>query len=67
MVENSFHKKFQLNSISFSSVDELLNYTKGFSEEIHQFLDSWFSKSDLIIVKTSGSTGKPKPISLKKE
>lgn len=67
MVENSFHKKFQLNSISFSSVDELLNYTKDFSEEIHQFLDSWFSKSDLIIVKTSGSTGKPKPISLKKE
>jgi O-succinylbenzoic acid--CoA ligase len=67
LVENSFHKKFQLNSISFSSVDELLNYTKGFSEEIHQFLDSWFSKSDLIIVKTSGSTGKPKPISLKKE
>ena len=67
MVENSFHKKFQLNSISFLSIDELLNYTKGFSEEIHQFLDSWFSKSDLIIVKTSGSTGKPKPIFLKKE
>ncbi|TXD51320.1 AMP-binding protein [Polaribacter sp. IC063] len=67
MVKNSFHKKFQLNSSSFSSVAELQAYTKVFSEEMHQFLESWFSKSDSIIVQTSGSTGAPKPISLKKE
>jgi len=67
VIQNKFHQNFQLNNISFSSVDELQAYTKGFSEEIHLFLESWFSKSDVIIVKTSGSTGTPKSISLQKE
>lgn len=67
MTANRFHKKFRLNSNSFSSVAELQAYTKDFSEEIHLFLESWFSKSDAIIVQTSGSTGIPKSISLKKE
>jgi O-succinylbenzoic acid--CoA ligase len=48
-------------------MDELFNYTRGFSDEIHSFLESWFSKSNVIIVQTSGSTGTPKSISLKKE
>jgi len=67
LVQNKFHKNFTLNNHSFTSVDELLAFTKGFSDEIHQFLESWFSKDDYIIVQTSGSTGAPKPISLKKE
>jgi O-succinylbenzoic acid--CoA ligase len=67
VVPNKFHKNFQLNSISFSSVDELQAYTKGFSEEIYHFLENWFSKDDVLIVQTSGSTGTPKSISLQKK
>ncbi|UAM99322.1 AMP-binding protein [Polaribacter litorisediminis] len=67
MVQNKFHKNFQFNSISFSSSDDLLAYTKVFSEEIHHFLENWFSKSNVIIVQTSGSTGTPKSISLQKK
>jgi len=65
--QNKFHKEFKLNNNSFASVDELQAFTRNFSDEIHQFLESWFSDDDAIIVNTSGSTGKPKPISLKKE
>ncbi len=66
-MQNSFHKKFQLNNNSFTTVDELLKYAKGFSDEVYHFLESWFSEIDVIFVKTSGSTGTPKSISLKKE
>ena len=66
-MRNKFHKDFKLNGNSFSSIDELLNFSKHFSDDIHQFLDSWFSLDESIIVQTSGSTGKPKLISLKKE
>ena len=38
-----FHKSFQLNGCSFTSVDEILSHTKGFSDEIYHFLESWFS------------------------
>jgi len=62
-----FHKSFQLNGCSFTSVDEILTYTKVFSDEIHQFLKSWFSEDKTISVQTSGSTGKSKSILLKKE
>ncbi|PQJ82034.1 AMP-binding protein [Polaribacter glomeratus] len=62
-----FHKSFQLNGYSFTSVAEILAYTKGFSDEIHQFLESWFSSDKCISVQTSGSTGTPKSILLKKE
>ena len=67
MAQNKFHKKFTLNNNSFASIDELQAFTKTFSDEIYQFLETWFSDDDAIIVNTSGSTGKPKPISLKKE
>ena len=67
MEQNKFHKEFKLNNNSFASVDELKAFTRNFSDEIYQFLESWFSNDDAIIVNTSGSTGKPKPISLKKE
>jgi O-succinylbenzoic acid--CoA ligase len=67
LVLNNFHKNFRLNNNSFSSKEELQLYTKGFSKEIHLFLNNWFSKEAFIIVHTSGSTGTPKPISLKKE
>ena len=62
-----FHKSFQLNGYSFTSVDEILAHTKVFSDEIYHFLESWFSSDKHITVQTSGSTGKPKPILLKKE
>jgi O-succinylbenzoic acid--CoA ligase len=65
--QNKFHKKFKLNGFSFSSEDELLAHTKDFPGEIHQFLKSWFSADENIIVQTSGSTGVPKSILLKKE
>jgi O-succinylbenzoic acid--CoA ligase len=65
--QNRFHKNFKLNNKSFTSVDELLVYAHSFSDEIHQFLKSWFSKDDFIYVKTSGSTGVPKEIKLQKK
>lgn len=61
------HKNFQLNSKSFSSVDEILEYSKSISTEIHGFFLDWFSDEKTIIVQTSGSTGIPKSIQLKKE
>jgi O-succinylbenzoic acid--CoA ligase len=65
--QNNFHKNFQLNGISFASVDELLVFAHQFSNEIYQFLVDWFSKDGFLVVQTSGSTGKPKSIPLKKE
>ena len=65
--QNKFHESFKLNGVSFSSVDEILSHTISFSDEIHQFLQSWFSADKSITVQTSGSTGIPKSILLKKE
>jgi O-succinylbenzoic acid--CoA ligase len=65
--QNKFHENFKLNGFSFSSVDELLAHTKDLSDEIHEFLKSWFSADQNITVQTSGSTGAPKLILLKKE
>ncbi|WP_405607577.1 AMP-binding protein [Polaribacter sp. Asnod1-A03] len=67
LVPNRFHKDFQLNGFSFTSVDEILTYTKGFSDEIYQFLNDWFSNEDCIYVQTSGSTGTPKKIQILKQ
>ena len=67
LVQTKFHHSFQLNGCSFASVDELLFYTCDFSNEIHQFLQRWFSVEESITVQTSGSTGTPKSILLKKE
>ena len=67
MTENKFHISFKLNNKSFSSVDELLSYSKNFSEDISSFLESWFSNDAFIKVKTSGSTGVPKTIVLQKK
>ena len=67
MPNNNFHKDFKLNENSFSSVLEILDYTKTNSSKIYLFLEKWFDSSEYIIVKTSGSTGKPKSLKLKKE
>ncbi len=67
MKNSQFHIDFKLNENSFSSVNDLLVYSKTLSGTIHEFLQEWFSKNDIIVVKTSGSTGKPKWIQLKKE
>jgi O-succinylbenzoic acid--CoA ligase len=66
LIVTKFHSNFQLNGFSFSSVDELLTFTEVFSDEIQQFLKSWFSNDDFITLKTSGSTGVPKEIRLQK-
>lgn len=65
--QNKFHKSFKLNGTSFGSVDEILEFSKSFSDEIYQFLENWFANKNYILVQTSGSTGKPKTIQLKKE
>nr|WP_299055577.1 AMP-binding protein [uncultured Polaribacter sp.] len=67
MLQNNLHKDFKLNGFSFTSVDEILSYSKDFSEEIYQFLQDWFSKKEYVIVQTSGSTGTPKDIQLLKQ
>ncbi|MDY0780003.1 AMP-binding protein [Tenacibaculum sp. IB213877] len=67
MEKQMHHSDFQLNGQSFSSVDELLNYSQQLNPSIFNFLTDWFSSDDYIVVQTSGSTGKPKPIQLKKE
>ena len=61
------HKNFQLNGISFSSDQELLNYAHNFSEDLSRFFQAWFSEDDFILVNTSGSTGVPKEIMLQKQ
>ena len=63
---NNFHKDFKLNNNSFANINELLKYTRNFSNEIHLFLEDWFSSKEFVIVQTSGSTGKPKFIQLQK-
>ncbi len=67
MKNNQFHIDFKLNGNSFSTVDELLDYSKSISDATWQFFKNWFSENDFFEVKTSGSTGKPKMIQLKKE
>lgn len=66
MAQHNFHTNFKLNGFSFTNTNDLLLYAKDFSEEIHHFLQDWFSKKTFVIVQTSGSTGKPKPIQLNK-
>ncbi|WP_339661475.1 AMP-binding protein [uncultured Polaribacter sp.] len=67
LVQSNFHKSFKLNGCVFTSIDEILEYSKDVSDEIYLFLKSWFSLDKTITVQTSGSTGIPKPILLKKE
>ena len=67
MKNNQLHIDFKLNGKSFSSVDEVVLYSKSLSIHTQQFLQDWFSKEDVVEVTTSGSTGVPKTIRLKKE
>lgn len=64
---NLVHKDFQLNGNSFSSKEELLEFSKTISKEVSTFIADWLSMNNSIQVKTSGSTGTPKDIFLKKE
>lgn len=66
-MEIKIHKCFRLNEKSFSSVNELLNFSKNISPEVFSFLTNWFNDDDSLEVQTSGSTGVPKIIQLKKE
>ncbi|AMC12276.1 O-succinylbenzoic acid--CoA ligase [Lutibacter profundi] len=65
--KTSFHKDFKLQGISFSSKEELINFsTKNLNVEVTHFLQQWFNNSLFVEVKTSGSTGKPKDLKLQK-
>ena len=64
---NLVHKEFKLNGNSFSTLKELLEFSKSISKEAFSFLEDWFSDKEYIQVQTSGSTGAPKDILLKKE
>ncbi|MAO07455.1 MAG: O-succinylbenzoic acid--CoA ligase [Alteromonas sp.] len=68
------HPKFQLNGLSFSNAEELLNFADGLQQEgddfevsMANFLEEWLNFKEYITVQTSGSTGTPKTIQLKKE
>ncbi|SDX49271.1 O-succinylbenzoic acid--CoA ligase [Lutibacter oricola] len=67
MIKNQFHKSFNLNEKSFTEVEELINFSKTISVEVHSFLIDWFDTKLFVEVKTSGSTGTPKIIKLQKE
>ncbi|GGK56380.1 MULTISPECIES: AMP-binding protein [Flavobacteriaceae] len=66
-VESSFHIKFRLQGKSFSSNQDLIDFSRTISAEVHSFLKDWFHKRSIIEVKTSGSTGTPKVIQLQKK
>ncbi len=61
------HRNFELNGNSFSTVDELISYSRNISSSIADFLSDFFSQENKIEIQTSGSTGKPKLIEIKKE
>jgi len=68
------HPKFQLNGLSFSNAEELLNFADGLQQEgddfevsMANFLEEWLNFKEYITVQTSGSTGTPKTIQLKKD
>ena len=67
MSNNQFHNDFKINGRSFTSVANLLTYSKVLSVSTYSFLQDWFSKKKVVEVKTSGSTGTPKIIQLQKE
>ena len=67
MNSTQFHKEFKLQGNSFSSINELIKYSKSTSKEVSSFLVEWFNKNSFVEVNTSGSTGTPKLIQLKKE
>lgn len=64
---NPFHKNFKLQGKSFSSKEELINFSFEISSEIQFFLKQWFNEKTFVEVKTSGSTGVPKIIRLQKK
>jgi O-succinylbenzoic acid--CoA ligase len=67
LIESQFHKNFKLQGQSFNTTKEILEFSKGISDEVFVFLEEWFNNNSFIEAKTSGSTGNPKVISLQKK
>lgn len=65
--KSTFHSAFKLQGKSFSSEEELIDFSKEISVEVANFLRNWFDATAFVEVKTSGSTGNPKIIQLQKE
>jgi len=63
---NTFHSAFKLQGKSFSSEEEMIDFSKEISVEVAEFLTNWFDATAFVEVKTSGSTGNPKIIQLQK-
>ena len=61
----NFHKSFQLNGETFANPNEIIDFSKEISSEIHLFLKDWFSEKRILEVKTSGSTGLPKTVNMR--
>jgi O-succinylbenzoic acid--CoA ligase len=64
---NTFHSAFKLQGKSFSSEEELIDFSEEISVEVCDFLRNWFDATPFVEVKTSGSTGNPKIIQLQKK
>ncbi|MDO9038232.1 MAG: O-succinylbenzoic acid--CoA ligase, partial [Lutibacter sp.] len=67
MKNNTFHSAFKLQGKSFSSEEELIDFSEEISVEVCDFLRNWFDATPFVEVKTSGSTGNPKIIQLQKK
>ena len=63
----TFHSAFKLQGKSFSSEEELIDFSKEISSDVANFLTDWFDAKSFVEVKTSGSTGNPKIIQLQKK
>lgn len=67
MQQFNIHKNFQIEGISITDAQSLIEYIKPISIESADFLKNWFDENLFIEVNTSGSTGIPKKIRLKKQ
>ncbi len=66
MLKSPIHKSFALHGKSFSSKEELMEFSKTVNSDIALFFVQWFDNNEFVEVQTSGSTGEPKLIRLQK-
>ncbi len=70
----SIHPKFKLNGLSYTSAEEILNFSSDLIEQgapyevsMALFFEEWLNFEDNVLVNTSGSTGTPKEITISKQ
>lgn len=67
MKANLWHKDFKWDGHSFSTQQDIIDFTSEHYPELTVFINEWFGASGRIQMKTSGSTGRPKTITLSRE